>query len=132
MTNCRSIAILLFDDVELLDFCGPFEVFSVANRQTDPPAFNVYTVAEKGPINARNGMSVNPDHTLDSGPAPNLLLIPGGIGSRKQINNESLIDWINRTAGEAELVMSVCTGALLLGKAGLLDGLEMSMRSANW
>ncbi len=124
MSKPRNLAILLFDDAEVLDFCGPFEVFSVASNQTESPSFNVFTVAENSPVKARNGLSVNPDYTLEDCPTPDLLLIPGGIGSRKEMNNKPLIDWIGRTAESAELVLSVCTGALLLGKAGLLDSLE--------
>ena len=126
MSDAHNLVILLFDDAEVLDFCGPYEVFSVASSHSDHSSFNVFTVAEKTPISARNGLSVNPDHTLDTCPKPDILLVPGGIGSRKQINNEPLIDWIKRTADDAEVVLSVCTGALLLGKAGLLDGLEMT------
>ena len=126
MTDPRNLAILLFDDAEVLDFCGPFEVFSVASNQSDSVSFNVYTVAEKTPIRARNGLSVNPEHTLDCCPKSNILLVPGGNGTRKELDNGSLIEWIKQTANEAELVLSVCTGALLLGKAGLLDGLEMT------
>jgi transcriptional regulator GlxA family with amidase domain len=122
----RNLAILLFDDAEVLDFCGPFEVFSVANNQSSKPSFNVYTVAKKTPITARNGLSVNPAYTLDACPKPDILLVPGGIGTRKELNNELLIEWIRRTADGAELVLSVCTGALLLGKAGLLHGLEVT------
>ncbi len=125
MIQTRNLAILLFDDAEVLDFCGPFEVFSVASRQTDPLAFNVFTVAEKmDAITARNGLSVNPDHSLADCPKPDVFLVPGGMGTRKEINNGPLIEWIKRTADGAELVLSVCTGALLLGKAGLLDGLD--------
>ena len=124
MSKPRNLAILLFDDAEVLDFCGPFEVFSVASNQTESPSFNVFTVAENSPVTARNGLSVNPDYALDDCPTPDLLLIPGGIGSRKEMNNKPLADWIGRAAESAELVLSVCTGALLLGKAGLLDGLE--------
>ena len=124
MTTTHNIAILLFDDAEVLDFCGPFEVFSVASNQSDSPVFNVYTVAERSPITARNGLSVNPGYTLESCPKPDILLVPGGIGTRTEMNNAPLIDWIEQAAANAELVLSVCTGALLLGKAGLLDGLE--------
>ena len=120
----RTLAILIFDDVEVLDFCGPFEVFSVASRFTDPPAFNVLTVAEKaGPVMTRGGLSVNPHHRLADCPQADLLLVPGGQGTRKEMHNSALIDWIRQASGQAELVMSVCTGALLLAKAGLLDGL---------
>jgi transcriptional regulator GlxA family with amidase domain len=125
MPTTRNLAILIFDDVEVLDFCGPFEVFSVANRFTDPPAFHVFTVAEKtGPVLTRGGLSVNPHHRLVDCPRPDLLLVPGGQGTRREMHNAVLIDWIKARSSEAELVLSVCTGALLLAKAGLLDGLE--------
>src|SRR3954469_23295366 len=79
----RALAILIFEDVEVLDFCGPFEVFTVANRFTDPPAFNAFTVAEKaGPVLTRGGLSVNPRHRLADCPRPDLLLVPGGQGTR--------------------------------------------------
>lgn len=121
----RTLAILIFDEVEVLDFCGPFEVFSVANRFADPPAFRVVTVAEKvGPISTRGGLSVVPHHRLADCPPPDLLLVPGGQGTRTEMHNPALIDWIRQVAPKAELVLSVCTGALLLAKAGLLDGLE--------
>lgn len=121
----RNLAILLFDDVEVLDFCGPFEVFSVAGPFVDPPAFRVYTVAETTkPVLARNGLSVNPHYALADAPPPDILLIPGGLGTRREMHNGELIDWIRDRSKTAELVLSVCTGALLLAKAGLLDGLE--------
>lgn len=122
--TARDVAILIFDDAEVLDFCGPFEVFSVAGKLAEPPSLNVFTVAQKSPIKARNGLSVNPAFLLGNCPQPDILVVPGGIGSRKELNNESLIAWIKRTAQSAEMVLSVCTGALLLGKAGLLNGLE--------
>ena len=127
MSDVRNLAILLFDDAEVLDFCGPFEVFSVASNQCSSPAFNVMTVAEKSPITARNGLSINPCYTLDSCPKPDILLIPGGIGTRREITNDRLIEWIRQTATHAELVLSVCTGALLLGKAGI----DMSLHVVN-
>lgn len=125
MPTNRSLAIVLFDDVEVLDFCGPFEVFSVASRFTDPPAFHVVTVAEKdGPVLACHGLSVNSHHRLSDCPQPDLLLVPGGQGTRKEMHNLALMGWIKQASVKAELVLSVCTGALLLAKAGLLDGLE--------
>src|SRR5436305_9029158 len=125
MTATRTLTLLLFDDVEVLDFCGPFEVFSVANRFTDPPAFNVLTVAERvGPVVTRGGLSVNPHRRLGDCPQPDVLLVPGGQGTRKEMHNPALIEWIRQASGKAELVLSVCTGALLLAKASLLDGLE--------
>ncbi len=124
MNGPRNLAIFLFNDAEILDFCGPYEVFSVANRFAEPTAFNVFTVAEQSPVVAANGLSVNADYTLQDCPAPHLLLVPGGIGTRTEMHNQRIIAWIKQAADCAELVLSVCTGALLLGKAGLLDGLE--------
>ncbi len=124
MSRQRTVAILIFNDVEVLDFCGPFEVFSVTGRARDACPFQVLTVAEKaGPVLTRNGLSVNPDCTLVGCPSPDILLIPGGMGTRRQMRNATLIAWIREQAASAELVLSVCTGALLLAKAGLLDGL---------
>ncbi|MGD9720822.1 MAG: DJ-1/PfpI family protein [Pirellulales bacterium] len=121
----RSVGILVFDDVEVLDFCGPFEVFAVTGRQVVPGAFNVLTVARShDPITARNGLSVNPSSSLADAPPIDLLLIPGGYGTRPLMNDASLLAWIQERAAQAELVLSVCTGALLLAKAGLLDGLS--------
>ncbi|MEO2019019.1 MAG: GNAT family N-acetyltransferase [Fuerstiella sp.] len=124
LSTVGNVAILLFDDVEVLDFCGPFEVFSVAGNLSDPPSLNVFTVAENSSIRARNGLTVIPDYALANCPTVDVLLVPGGIGSRREMNNKPLVDWIRTTAKTAQLVLSVCTGALLLGKAGLLDGLS--------
>jgi transcriptional regulator GlxA family with amidase domain len=79
MPTTRNLAILIFKDVEVPDFCGPFEVFSVASRFTDPSAFSVFTVAEKpGPVLTRGGLRVNPHHRLADRSRPDLLLVPGG------------------------------------------------------
>ena len=95
MPTTRNLAILIFEDVEVLDFCGPFEVFSVANRFTEPAAFNVLTVAENaGPVLTRGGLSVNRHGRLADCPRPDVLLIPGGQGTRKEMHNTKLIDWI--------------------------------------
>jgi transcriptional regulator GlxA family with amidase domain len=121
----RNVAILLFDDVEVLDFAGPFEVFGVTDSLRDRSAFNVVTVAEStGTIRACNGLKVVPHFSLEDCPAPHLLIVPGGIGTRPLLNKPALLEWIRRRHKTAELTMSVCTGALLLGKAGLLDGLR--------
>lgn len=126
MNKTRNVAILIFDDVELLDFCGPFEVFSVASRQADGQApFNVYTVAEgSGAVMARNGLSVNPRYSIEDCPQLDIVVVPGGYGTRKQMRNELLTSWIETSAREAELTLSVCTGALMLARAGLLEGLR--------
>ncbi|HYE72900.1 MAG TPA: DJ-1/PfpI family protein [Blastocatellia bacterium] len=121
----RNVAIFIFDDVEVLDFCGPFEVFSVTGKRDDLTPFNVYLVAEeKRPIIGRNNFSVNPHFTFSDCPAPDILLIPGGFGTRREMNNLSAIEWIKSLAPQAELILSVCTGTLLLAKAGLLENLK--------
>ena len=121
----RNVAIMIFDDVEVLDFCGPFEVFGVSHDEDRNALFNVFTIAEKdAPVIARNGLSVNPNYTLETCPKPDIFLVPGGQGTRREINNSVLIDWIRDQAPDAELVLSVCTGALMLAKAGLLNGLS--------
>jgi transcriptional regulator GlxA family with amidase domain len=122
----RKVAILIFDEVEILDFCGPFEVFGVTRSlQEEERLFDVYTVAEHArPIHARNGLSVNPNYTFADCPSPDILLVPGGQGTRTQIHNEALIAWVQVQATRVELLLSVCTGALVLAQAGLLTGLE--------
>src|SRR4026209_319154 len=97
MVATRNLAILIFADVEVLDFCGPFEVFSVANRFVEPAAYSVFTLAEQaGPVAARNGLSVNPQYRLDDCPDPHLLLVPGGQGTRTEMHNPAVIEWIKR------------------------------------
>lgn len=122
--NPITIGILLFDDVEILDFCGPYEVFSVTKTLEGTPAFNIFTIAEKLTITARNGLSVNCDLNLRTAPNLDILLLPGGQGTRKEIDNPVLMDWIQQQIEPTPLVLSVCTGALFLAKAGKLAGLR--------
>lgn len=126
----KIVGLLVFDDVEVLDFCGPFEVFSVTRldedrRREETSPFDVRLVAERAAtVTASGGLKVTPDHTVDDCPTLDWLVAPGGWGTRREIDNARLIDWIGRTGGAVAQLASVCTGALLLGRAGLLDGLE--------
>ena len=124
MTSIRTVGILLFNEVEVLDFAGPFEVFSLAENDSSDKHFDVITIAEhQAPISARNGLTVIPDYSFDNHPTIDVLVIPGGYGAEKvEINNPVVIDWIVSQAKITELTLSVCTGALLLAKAGLLAG----------
>lgn len=123
----RNVAILVFADVEVLDFAGPFEVFAVADELRDHAAFHTFLLAESpGAVRARNGLKIVPDFTLENCPPPFVLVIPGGLGTRPLLQKPSLIEWIRVQSRGAGLVMSVCTGALLLAKAGLLDGLRVT------
>jgi transcriptional regulator GlxA family with amidase domain len=120
----RNVAIFLFDAVEVLDFAGPFEVFSVTSELNNHQYFNVYTVAEKlGAITAVNGLSVNPRYCFADCPHPDILIVPGGIGSRVAMNNPRVVEWVKAVSPQAELVLSVCSGARILARCGLLDGL---------
>ncbi len=124
-----NVGILIFDEVEVLDFCGPFEVFSVARRpgqslldERNRP-FAVFTVAEGNrTVRARGGLLVQPHFTLENHPPIDLLVVPGGWGTRKEMDNPVLLEWLSRTVRETQLNTSVCTGAFLLAKVGLLEG----------
>lgn len=121
----RHLALLVFDDVEVLDFAGPFEVFSVTQWQKETKPFRVSLVAEKpGPVLARNGLSLNPHYGLQDHPPADIILIPGGFGTRREMLNPVVLHWVKKQASTAELVLSVCTGSMVLGAAGLLDGLD--------
>lgn len=124
----RMVAIYLYDEVEVLDFAGPYEVFSTASRvhqrrhpEQEPP-FSVSLVASSRKlVSARGGFRVKPDYTLESCPPPDVIVIPGGeVGA--ELENEQLTAWINARHESAELVASICTGAFLLARSGLLDG----------
>ncbi len=138
--NRKQVGILLFENIEVLDFCGPFEVFSVtrldeAKRREEPSPFNVFLLAEtKATVITTGGMKVLPDYDLDDCPPMDILVVPGGWGTRKEMHNDRLLRWIAKRAGQIETLTSVCTGALLLGKAGLLDGKRATThwRSLDW
>jgi transcriptional regulator GlxA family with amidase domain len=138
--NRKQVGILIFENVEVLDFCGPFEVFSVTRldeekRRDEPSPFNVFLVAKTTkPVVTTGAMKVLPDYDLDHCPPLDILLVPGGWGTRKEMNNERLLQWIKNRAKQVEILASVCTGSLVLGKAGLLDGKRATThwRSLDW
>ena len=107
--------------MELLDFAGPGEVFAVAGQGR---AFNVFTVAATaGPVTSQGFVSVTPQYTLADCPKVDVLVLPGGA-TRIPLADPSAVEWIRKTTASAEVSLSVCTGAFLLAKTGLLDGLE--------
>jgi transcriptional regulator GlxA family with amidase domain len=131
MTSKLLVGIFVFDDVEVLDFAGPFEVFSrtrtapgADSRRSDETApFTVFTVSSThDPVTAIGGLRVIPDYSWDDAPPIDVLVIPGGFGTRKLLKDSSALDWIRKTAAQAGRVTSVCTGALLLAQTGLLTG----------
>ena len=136
----KRVGIVLFDDIEVLDFCGPFEVFSAVRlnedkRREEPSQFEVILVAEKsGTVVTHGGMKVIPDHSFHTCPPLDILVVPGGWGTRRELKNTVMLDWLRKRAAEVELLTAVCTGSMLLGFAGLLDGRHATThwKSLDW
>lgn len=131
MPNPTTVGIFVFDAVEVLDFAGPFEVFSrtrlvpgVDSRRGDESApFNAFTVARsERPIAAVGALQVVPQYSWASAPDIDILVVPGGFGTRGLLSDDAAIEWVRSVAGRSTLVTGVCTGALLLARAGLLRG----------
>ena len=118
MAERRTLGVVLFPGFELLDVFGPLEAYGGL-----PDHFQIVTVAENaGPVTSAQQTRAVADVSLAGCPACDLLLVPGGIGTRREVENEALLGWLRARAGAAEIVTSVCTGAALLARAGLLDG----------
>lgn len=136
----KRVGIVIFPDVEVLDFCGPFEVFSVPrlteeNRRHTPSPFEVLLVAERaGPVTTTGGMQVLPHFTFADCPKLDVLVVPGGYGTREELKNPVMLDWLRARAAEVETLTSVCTGSMLLGFAGLLEGKQATThwKSLDW
>ncbi len=120
MASRRSVGILIFPEVEVLDFCGPFEVFASAANGDGERLFDVSIVAETSEIvPCRGGLLVQPHITFRESPAFDLIVAPGGAGTRTEVGNQALIDWIRVQDATTEITTSVCTGLLLLAAAGV-------------
>jgi transcriptional regulator GlxA family with amidase domain len=128
-----TVGILIFDQVEVLDVAGPFEVFSVTRldeqrrqQELSSSPFRILLVSEKlGPVLAVGGLRFTPDVTIANCPEElDLLIVPGGLGTREEVKNINILNWIANRSSNTRLTASVCTGSSLLGKAGLLDGRE--------
>ena len=120
MGSKRTLGVVLFEGFELLDVFGPLEMFGLAADH-----FEIRLISETGGVVAsRQGPKSVCDDSFQSAPAIDVLLVPGGIGTRREVNNPVLLDWLNERSKQAELVASVCTGSALLAKAGVLDGLR--------
>lgn len=136
----KRVGVLIFPEVEVLDFCGPYEVFSVTRlreeaRREEPSPFDVVLIAEEsGPVTATGGLRVIPDYTFESCPPLDILVVPGGWGTRAGVSDDQLLAWLRTRSKEVETLASVCTGAMLLGHAGLLHGRRATThwRSLGW
>ena len=126
----KTIGIFIFNDIEILDFCGPFEVFSVARldelkRLETTSPFEVKLIAQTiEPIITTGGMKVLPDYDFDTCPKLDILIVSGGMGTRKLMYDENVLNFVKQKAKEVELLSSVCTGSLILANAQLLKGIE--------
>jgi transcriptional regulator GlxA family with amidase domain len=124
-----NIGIYVFDDVEVLDFAGPYEVFTTAARMharndARVPLFNVFTLGQSHEsVHARAGLKVDPDFAIAEHPPLDCLIVPGGVVTA-ELDKPEVIAWINRQADPRRIVAAVCTGAFLLAKADLLTGLQ--------
>lgn len=123
----RNVAIVLYSGVEILDFAGPTEVFAAASgfgRNGEERAFNVYTVSRtKAPIVSQGIVDIIPDYSIDDAPKPDIIVLPGG-GAESVIKDAVWLEWVRKSAAEGEHVLTVCTGAFIAGKIGMLDGAE--------
>lgn len=130
------IGIYVFDQVEVLDFAGPYEVFTTAarvharmnaaaqpERTASDPLFSVTTIGfDQREITARAGLKIRPDESIDQHPALDILVVAGGVVN-EELKRDALAAWLRQQATQVRILASVCTGAMLLGRAGLLDGL---------
>lgn len=124
MTHIK-VGILLFNEVEVMDFAGPYEVFSITEHEDGSgKAFQVHTVSRtKQLISARNGLKIQPDYDFYDAPEFDILIVPGGYGAEEiEIHNQETIDWLKHGFAHVQIMASVCTGAFLLAEAGLLNG----------
>ena len=118
--NMKNVAIFIFDGVEILDFSGPGEVFAASSSEEG--AFKVYTVAVSlEPIISQGFVKIIPEFTIENCPKPDIIVLPGG-STRSSVENPDVIKWIQTNAPDLDAAVSVCTGAFILNKAGLLDG----------
>lgn len=131
--RCRNVGVLLFDRVEVLEFSGPYEVFSLANRLSDTELFKLQTVSYTGePLRADGGLQLVPDYAMHDCPHLDVIIVPGGDGSKEVMQVEEALNWVVHRAAQAEKVMSVCSGALILAQGGLLDDLESTTHHRRW
>ncbi len=115
------IAVALFDGAEELDFAGPWEVLAAWATQWPDDGVEVFTVARSTePVSCAKGMRVLPDHTWESAPPIDVLVYPGGVGTRRDLSDPATLEWLRGLEGDGTLMTSVCTGALVFAAAGLL------------
>lgn len=124
-SEITTVGIVLYPDAEELDWAGPYEVFSMAAMGRD--SMKVVTIAQTtDPVRCAKGLRVLPSHSFDDAPALDVVLVPGGQGSRVEMENPVMLDWLRDVAPACSWVTSVCTGAMILCKAGLTKGCKIT------
>lgn len=122
----KNIGIYIYDNAEVLDFSGPFEVFTTAERIAEKPLFNTFLINEVNPIvNARANYKLVPDYQINNHPTIDLLIVVGGDHTQ-EIHKTAVINWIKKQSDEVKTIASVCTGAFLLAKAGVITDHEVT------
>ena len=120
-----NIGILIFNDIELLDFAGPYEVFSVTNELNNYNLCKTFTIEEQNrTIESVNGLKIIPDYSFKNCPKIDILVIPGGVGTKALLEQQKVLKWVRERYDETELTFSVCSGTRILGKIGLLNNVK--------
>jgi transcriptional regulator GlxA family with amidase domain len=125
-----TYGLLIFDGAEELDFTGPWEVFTASSMLRDGADTAVLIAEQLAPVRCAKGMQVLPSHTLADHPPLDVVLVPGGMGTRREVSNPAVIEWLGKVAGHAAWTTSVCTGALLLHEAGPARGRRVATHFA--
>ena len=129
LSSFKTLGVLLFPEFETLDVFGPIEMFGMLDR------IEIILISEQGGlVKSAQGQLIHTQFNWNNAPPIELLLVPGGIGTRKEVNNLPLLHWLTTRVAQSKLTLSVCTGAALLAKAGILDGLKATSnkRAFNW
>lgn len=128
-TRSRNVALLLFDEVELLDVAAPLSVLSQAGRHWNWRPFKVFTVAERsGALKTRSQLQIVAEHELGACPAPEIVIVPGGYGARRALGSAATLDWLRGAQAGAGTIATLGNGLLLLAKAGLLADAKIAAR----
>ncbi|MDR2118915.1 MAG: DJ-1/PfpI family protein [Tannerellaceae bacterium] len=121
----RNVGILIFNDAEVLDFAGPFEVFAVSSAIHDHSLFNTFLVSEtSAPVKALNGMNILPNYHFKNAPKIDILILSGGRGSRTVSKNDAYLNWVKDCYKNCEYLLSICSGVRILSSLGMLEGKE--------
>ncbi len=121
----KNVGLLIFDDVEVLDFAGPFEVFAVSSEIHDHSLFNTFLVSETNEVvKALNGMLVLPNYHFENAPKIDILILSGGSGTRIISKNDNYLRWVKKQYQSCEYLLSICSGARILSNLGMLEGKE--------